>query len=442
MKPVALTVAAFALWPLAAAGQTGNVHYRSWRWMEEPAAGRSAGLAGASTALFDDSVAAEANPAALTTLSRNELTGSLLHRGSGRSALGDTLAAHTGLGFGALAGRLSPRWAIGAFASEPQAVRIELSGSPLSDGTRDVGNLSGVVVQRGVSVAFRVNPRVHVGARISANHLDLAGEYLRAAESGEPRLHVQTEGDSTRVATRLGLLLELTRRLRLGLTRESGARWPVQRTASSPVLGETLDAGSREEVRQPSVVSGGLSYRASPKLLLSGQLDYVRYGDWTPAQVVRAGGYAQTRFEVFAWESRLGVEVSLPLSAVSVQLRAGLHSVGSGALRALSRNGDAALVAPPQPTPTTAPAPLPTPAPGAPPVQPPTATEQERREQERLALFSQVTALREPPPAVRRESPLMALGASVVTTKGLRFDVAARLRGERSAVLFGTTLRF
>jgi hypothetical protein len=432
-----LRVAVITLWPLAAAAQTGDVHYRSWRWMQEPAAGRSAGLAGAATALFDDSVAAEANPAALTTLSKNELTGSLLHRGSGRSALGDTLGAHTGLGFGALAGRLSPRWAIGAFASEPQAVRIDLSGSPLPDGTRDEGNLEGVVVQRGVSVAFRVNPRLHLGARVSANHLDLAGEYLRAAEGGEPRLHVQTTGDSTQVATRLGVLLELTRRLRLGLTRESGARWPVQRTASSPVLGETLDSGSREEVRQPSVISGGLSYRASPKLLVTGQLDYVRYGEWTPGEVLRAGGYAQTRFEVFAWESRLGVEVSLPLPAVSVQLRAGLHNVGSGALRELSGSADAALSAPrPQPTPVA------TPAPGAPPVQAPAPTEQELRQQERLALFNQVTALREPPPAVRPESPLLALGASVVTTRGLRFDVAARLRGERPALLFGTTLRF
>ena len=33
------------------------------------------------------------------------------------------------------------------------------------------------------------------------------------------------------------------------------------------------------EVRQPSVVSAGLAVQASTRLLLTGQLDYVRYGE-------------------------------------------------------------------------------------------------------------------------------------------------------------------
>jgi len=427
-----LVAGTLGAWPSGA--QTTDIYYRSWRWMEEPAAGRAAGLAGASTALADDAAAAEANPAALTTLSKNELTGSLLHRGSGRSALGDALAPRTGLGFGALAGRLNARWAVGAFTSEPQAARIDLASPVTGTGQRDEGRLEGVVVQRGASVAFRVNPRLHVGARLSANHLDLSGVYRRFGAVGAPQILVQTEGHSTRVATRLGVLLEMTRRLRLGLTRESGARWGVRRTASSPLLEETLDDGSREQVRQPSVVSGGLAFRASPKLLVSGQLDYVRYGVLRPAEVVRPGGYAQTSYELFAWESRLGVEVSLPLPSVSVQLRAGLHNLGTGALRELTASGDgtpAAPVAQPSPSPT----PLP---PAAPPGQTPVDETQAIRAQ----LLLQITALREPPPAIRRESPLVALGASVVTTKGVRFDVAARLRGERPALLVGTSIRF
>jgi hypothetical protein len=428
---------ALCAWPAAA--QTTDIYYRSWRWMEEPAAGRAAGLAGASTALVDDAAAAEANPAALTTLSKNELTGSLLHRGSGRSPLGDTLAPRTGLGFGALAGRLSPRWAVGAFTSEPQAARIDLSSPATGDGLRDEGRLEGVVVERGASVAFRASPRLHVGARLSAVHLDLSGEYRRFGAVGAPRILVQTQGDSTRVATRLGVLLEATRRLRLGLTRESGARWPVRRTASSPLLEETLDGGSREEVRQPSVVSGGAAFRASPKLLVCGQLDYVRYGVLRPADVVRPGGYAQASYELFAWESRLGVELSLPLPSVSVQLRAGLHTLGTGALRALTTSGAPMSASPtPQPTPQPTPAPMPSPPAATPPGQAPVDQTLAMRAQ----LLAQITALREPPPAIRRESPLVALGASVVTAKGVRFDVAARLRGERPALLLATTIRF
>jgi hypothetical protein len=419
----ALALAA-ALGAGPAAAQTTDVYYRSWRWMEEPGAGRAAGLAGAAAALVDDAVAAEANPAALTTLTRNELTGSLLHRGSGRSAQGDELAARTGLGFGALAGRLSPRWAIGAFTSEPQAVRIDLASPAGVDGLRDEGQLEGVVVERGASLAFRATPRLHLGARLSATHLDLAGEYRRSGPTGAPQLLVQSRGDSTRVSTRVGLLLEMTRRLRLGLVRESGARWPVERTSSSPLLEETLDGGSREEVRQPSVVSGALSFRASPKLLLIGQLDYVRYGAVSPAEVVRPGGYAQTAYEIFAWESRLGVEVSLPLPSVSVQLRGGIHNLGGGALRELSGGAQAAPTATP-----------------APPLAPGTG-ELDHSVAVRAQLFQQITALREPPPPGRRESPLVALGASLVTGNGVRFDVAARLRGERPAWVFSTSLRF
>ncbi|HEX6738817.1 MAG TPA: UPF0164 family protein [Vicinamibacteria bacterium] len=423
----ALLALSLVMWGAAPArAQTADVYYRSWRWMEEPAAGRAAGLAGASTALVDDAAAAEANPAALTTLTKNELTGSLLHRGAGTSALGDSLAARTGFGFGALAGRLNPRWAVGAFVSEPQAVRIDLASPIGGDGLRDEGHLDGVVVQRGIAAAFRVNPKLHVGVRVSANHLDLDGEYRRLAAADAPRLLVQARGDSTRVATRVGVLLEMTRRLRLGLVRESGARWPVQRTASSPLLQETLDPGSEEELRQPSVVSGGLLFRASPKLLFSGQLDYVRHGVLRPADVVRPGGYAPSSYELFAWEARLGMEVSLPLPSLSVQLRAGLHTLGRGALRELAATFDGAT------SPTAAPPPLLPPAPA--PADPELAL--------RAELLQQITALREPPPPASPESPLLALGASIVTAKGVRFDLAARLRGERSALLFATAVRF
>jgi hypothetical protein len=198
-------------------------------------------------------------------------------------------------------------------------------------------------------------------------------------------------------------------------------------------LEETLDGGSREEVRQPSVVSGGAAFRASPKLLVCGQLDYVRYGVLRPAEVVRPGGYAQASYELFAWESRLGVELSLPLPSVSVQLRAGLHTLGTGALRALAASGDP-VSATPTPQPSPAPSPPATTPPGQGPVDQTLAI--------RAQLLAQITALREPPPAIRRESPLVALGASVVTGKGVRFDVAARLRGERRALLLGTTIRF
>src|SRR6185436_15659526 len=85
-----------------AEAQTTDIFFRSWRWLKEPAAGRAAGLAGATTALADDASSLEANPAGLSTLTRAEVIGTVVGRSSGRTRVGDSLGATTGMGFVAL----------------------------------------------------------------------------------------------------------------------------------------------------------------------------------------------------------------------------------------------------------------------------------------------------------------------------------------------------
>jgi len=234
-----------------AEAQTTDIFFRSWRWLKEPAAGRAAGLAGATTALADDASSLEANPAGLSTLTRAEVIGTVVGRSSGRTRVGDSLGATTGMGFVALAGRITSRWTAGAYVVEPVVTRIDLAPLPLPDGTRDQGSLDGTVRDLGLATAFEVAEHVHVGARLSAVRLSLAGDYRRQPEAGPPRLEVATRGRETRVATSFGLLYEPTPAVRIGLVTLGGATWRLERTATSPSLETTLDPGSAYDVRQP-----------------------------------------------------------------------------------------------------------------------------------------------------------------------------------------------
>src|SRR5207249_5007103 len=93
------------------------------------------------------------------------------------------------------------------------------------------------------------------------------------------------------------------------------------------------------------------------RLLLTSQLDYVRYGEiQTPFASLAPGGLP--RFAVFAWEPRVGIELSLPFSSMSIQLRAGL----SGRSTTGAEGGSPAAAAP---VPTVPPSPSPDPGPPA-----------------------------------------------------------------------------
>jgi hypothetical protein len=416
-------VLASAFWAVAtsARGQTNDVFYRSWRWIEEPSAARAAGLAGATAAVADDVASVEANPGALTTLSKVELGATLLRRSAGRTAVGDALAARTGVGFAALAGPLTERWAVGVYLVEPHAVRIDLAPLPRSGGGTDQGFLEGTVRDWGVAAAWRLMSRLHLGARATATRLTLAGEYRDQPEAGPARLQVGTSGEATRVTGSLGALFEAGRHVVIGLMRRIGTRWPVMRTAESPAYEATVDPGSRYDLRQPSVLSGGIALRPSAKLTLIGQLDYVRYGELSSDLL--PGGYARQRYDLFAWEPRAAVELSVPLSGAALQVRAGIHGRSAAGLRETTTAA----------APTRAPTPMPSPTPetGAP-----------AGPDARVFLLQQATALREPLPADDQRGATAALGASLATTHGFRFDVAVRLGGERTVVLVGGSLRF
>jgi hypothetical protein len=408
------TVVLFVLLSSGTCAEAQDVFYRSWRWVKETSAARAAGLGGAMTAVADDASGAESNPAALTTLVKSELLGNVLNQEGGRTAEGDALRPRTGMGFLGIGGRLSSRWAVGAYVVEPQAVRIESAATLRPVGFTDVGRLQGTLTETGASAAWRPVPRLHVGVRLAATRLTLDGSYRLQPPSGAPVLEVETEGGATALTAGVGILYEASPRVWLGLARLGGARFEVPRTARlDGVPEQALDGSTPAEVRQPSMVSAGLSLLAGTRLLLTGQLDYVRYGEIETPFASRGSGGGPPRFAVFAWEPRLGIELSLPFSSMSLQLRAGLS--GRSAARA-----ERTLAAQPLPQPVPSPAPV----------------------DSRTPFQAITTVLSETPRGEETGSMRGAAGGSLVTARGLRLDLGVRFGGEGTTVLAGTAIRF
>jgi hypothetical protein len=407
---------------LARVADAQDVFYRSWRWVKETSAARAAGLGGAMTAVPDDASGAESNPATLTTLVKSELLGNVLDRRNGTTAEGDALRARTGMGFVGLGGRLSSRWAVGAYYVEPQAVRLESGTGLVQAGSTGTGRVEGTLTEAGASAAWRPVSRLHVGVRLAATRLTLDGSYRLQPASGSSLLEVQTEGGATSVTAGVGLLYEASPRVRLGLARLGGARFEIPRTARLNGVPEpALDGDGPSTVRQPSVVSGGVALLAGTRVLLTGQLDYVRYGEiQTPFPSLAPGG-GLPRLAVFAWEPRVGIEVSLPFPSMSIQLRAGLSGRSSAVAASSGVAGAAPLPAPP---------PMPAPSP---PLSPPIF---------RTALQEITAALPETPLGNETGSLRGAVGGSLVTAKGVRLDLAVRFGAEGASVVAGTAIRF
>jgi hypothetical protein len=319
----------------AAHAQTNDHLFRSWRWTAEAAVPRATGLGGAMTAMADDSSAALFNPAGLARLTKTEVAASVLSRRAGEATHGDELAGRTGISFAAVATRLGGRWVVAACVAEPHARRTRLdSGLVFPDGASETGSLDAVASEVGLAAAWRLTPTLHVGARVGASRLALDGQYSRERPGGPVELRVDTVSEATRPSTAFGISFEPARWLRVAASTSGGVRWRMTRRAVSPRLGTVLDEGSGFDVRQPRVVSAAVAVEPSLKLRFTAQADHVSYGDIGASLVIGQGAHARQSYALAdAWEPRLGVELSLPRRAASIQLRAGLRWEAGGRLR-------------------------------------------------------------------------------------------------------------
>lgn len=374
--------------PLGA--QTNDHFFRSWRWPQESAAARAMGWAGQDVAALDEAESAASNPALLTSLTKLDAFATLSLRGSSSAPLGDAVGRATSLGACGLAGRLSNRWGLGLFAFQPRAARLEVLPVRLADGSADSGSLELRATDLVLAGAFRPTARLHLGAQLVRSSLDLSGDYRHELSNGQADIRVRSAGQAASVTGGFGVLYEAGSRLTLGFGTQRGVRYQLSRTAESPLLGVVLEERGGYQVVRPSRLQGGARLRLSPRLVLGAQLDFVRYSEIPGALVIGQGARSRDEYRLDdAFEPHVGAEFSIPLRGFSLQMRAGLSGQAGGTLRF---SGD-------EPAEASA-------FPGA-----------------GYELGG-------------------AVGLSLVTRRGLRFDLAGAFGGERPALLLGAAARF
>jgi len=259
--------------------------------------------------------------------------------------VGDELGSSTGTGFLGGAAMLGPKFDVGGYLRQLRGGQLGLSEFAVGDSSYG-GWLDAQIVEDGLTGAYRVGRRLSVGLRVSGSHLKLEGYLKRWGGSGTT-LESGAAAGETRMTAAAGVLYEAGGGVVLGATVEPGASWTATRTANDPARGIPLDSGSEYELRQPSRVSSAVAWTVEPRLLVTGQVDYVRYSEIAAALVVRpaADPGPATAYELSdAVEARFGAEVSLPAGRVSVQLRAGFASEGAGGLKYGGSNAGEAAV--------------------------------------------------------------------------------------------------
>ena len=327
-----------------AGAQTNDPVYRSWRWEEEVAAARAAGLAGAFVAVANDASAAALNPAGLIALPRNgrEISANALRQGSGTAGVGDSLLSRTDLGLGSAAVRLGESWAVGAYYEEPRSFRLEIAPFALPSGTREHGFIEARLRDFGVAAAFMPTPRLRLGAGLAASRLVLDSNGGVSFNRVFSEVINQASQD-TRLRPSVGATYDVGSAVRLGVVARPGATWTVTRESFNPAAGIVLDAGSAHRVRAPDLYSAGAAVRVLPRLLLTGQLDLVRYSQIRDALEIMRGSVLGKDYVLDdALEARGGVEWTIPAGSFDVALRGGVYSEAPGSITYVGPNPDEA----------------------------------------------------------------------------------------------------
>jgi hypothetical protein len=252
---------------LPAEAQTTDPLYRSWEWDAEPLSARAAALGGAVAAAASDASSAAFYPASLSLFSETDVRLSVRYTGSG-SIASDRVEPGWTLAQGAVALPLGLRSGIGAYYRSPRSLELEIQATPLPDGSTDEGRLEAVVRETGIAFGTALTPRLRVGIRLGAAHLDLDGQATTGAIEGSLRPAAST-ANTWEPSAGVGLLFAAHQSFHASLTYDRQVSWRANWAG---------DAGSGDhEFVAPARLAGGLLFRPSSVVWITGQLDWVRW---------------------------------------------------------------------------------------------------------------------------------------------------------------------
>lgn len=317
------TLLALLILAAPVAAQTNDPFFASWRWNEETPAPRAAGLAGAFVGLADDASAVMLNPAGMVRLPKIEIAASLLGRASGGPA--DALRSRTGFGYIGGSGLVSRRWAIGGYVSVPHDRHMLLV---VPAGGAPAGFLDTTITDGGGALSWQPSDRLSLGLRINVTHLRLQADVISGAT--DP-VFIGMAAGANRVTGDAGLLFDVTPAVKLGVIYRRGASWRVERIARRVSPSSVIDT-QPFELRAPSLVSGGFSYRANEHLLLTGQGDLLLFDSGSPLRVTQGASAATDYNRESNFNLRGGAEVSWNTGGISLQVRGGIAREAPGAL--------------------------------------------------------------------------------------------------------------
>jgi hypothetical protein len=352
--------ALFSAAPLRA--QNNEPIFRSWRWEEDALTPRAAGLGGAYVAVADDATAVFLNPAGLVSLATpGDLQIDLIRRPASELSTGDHLREKHNPA-GSLGIRLGPRWGVG-LAIRQKIEEIALGNDcyeegcepciRLPDGTCEWANLRSSFTTYVLGAGYK--PRfvrgLQLGVSLGVAQSTADGRSVRKAGGRDENWHdYSTDNHILSPHWVVGALWAVGP-LQLGASYRGGEVWEFKREPASfgpPIPGRGPSGRQSYSFAAPARLSQGAALRLGHKqfrLLLAGELDYVRYDQIADAFDLEAGrtSYRRSDYRLSrAIERRLGLELAWrnmiktnwrPLRGVGLQLRGGVYGSGRSSLR-------------------------------------------------------------------------------------------------------------
>jgi long-subunit fatty acid transport protein len=145
----------------------------------------------------------------------------------------------------------------------------------------------------GASIAYKISPKLAVGASVRASRLKLAatGDVFSYADVDGDRFQSSQEinDDDRKVTFNVGVLANPNGRVSAGVIYKKGGKYDVTRidrdTSSGPFFGDFFNDGPTPvelTYEVPDAFSGGLAFRPTDRWVVSGEVTWIKYSVLSP----------------------------------------------------------------------------------------------------------------------------------------------------------------